>query len=92
MRSAPTSATTMCVSAPVIFSGAEGEGKMFFSLKGRERAITLAGDESQITFLPPSSTLQSSAIFSITGSIGIPGGVQPAERGGPPLASPPSLS
>ena len=93
MRSTPTSATTICVSAPVIFLELKG-GKDVLQLR-RERAITLAGDKSQITFPPPPSTLQSqrpSAIFSITGSISIPGGVQPADRGGPPLASPPSLS
>ena len=53
--SAPPSGATTSVSAPAVqqhVAGAGGEVTIF-SLKGRERAITLAGDESQHSTVPP---------------------------------------
>ena len=102
------SAATASVSAPVIqphlsSAGGEGEGEML-SLKGKERAITLMGDESKHSTTPPPAHAQvqtqiqsqpSSAIVPITGSSSMPGGMHPGSvtgSGGPPLASPPSMS
>ena len=107
--SAPPSAATTSVSAPAIqqhLAGAGGEGNSF-NLKGRERAITLAGDESKHSTTPPlsptthhepqtqcQSSQPSSAIVS-TGSNSIPGGMHSGNatsNGGPQLASPPGMS
>ena len=55
--SAPLSTATTSVSAPAIqqhLAGAGEEGTML-NLKGRERAITLAGDESKHSTTPPLS-------------------------------------
>ena len=99
--SAPPSAATTSVSAPAIqqhLAGTEGEGK------GRERAITLMGDESKHSTTPPLSptahhepqahcqSQPSSAIVSM-GSSSMPGGIHSGNptSNGPPLASPPSM-
>ena len=101
--SAPISATTS-ISTPAIqqyLAGGGGEGTIF-NFKGRERAITLVGDESKHSTTPPLSptihhepqthcqSQPSSAIVS-TGSNGMPGGIHSGNatsNGGPPLASP----
>ena len=103
--SAPPSAATTSVSAPAIqqhLASAGGEGNTF-NLKGRERAITLAGEHSTTPPLSPTThhesqtqcqSQPSSAIIS-TGSNSMPGGIHsgnPANNGGPQLASPPSMS
>ncbi|KAF8815637.1 hypothetical protein BYT27DRAFT_6666418 [Phlegmacium glaucopus] len=106
VMSAPPSAATTSVSAPVIqpHLAGTGEGKMS-SLKGRERAITLAGDEPKHSTTPPPppahhetetqvQSQPSSVFVPITGSSSMPGGMQAtiATNSGPPLASPPSTS
>ena len=106
--SAPPSTSTTSALAPVIqqhLSGAGGEGQIF-NLKGRERAITLAGDESKHSTTPPLSptahhepqthcqSQPSSAIVS-TGSDSMTSGMHSenaTSNGGPPLASPLSMS
>ena len=96
VMSAPPSAATTSVSAPVIQQhlAGTGEGKMS-SLKERERAITLVGDESKPSTTPPTQnetqtqSQPSSAVFSMTGSSSILGGVQVANdtSSGPPSMS-----
>ena len=101
--SAPTSAATTSVSAPAIQQHLTGTGEgTIFNLKGRERAITLAGDESKQSTTPPLSptahyepenycqSLPPSAIVS-TGSNSMSVGVETCDatsNGGPPLTSP----
>ena len=98
------SAAATSVSAPAIkqhLAGAGGE-EMILNSKGRERAITLTGDESKHSTTPPlspttyeepqthSQSQPSSAIVS-TDSYSTPGGVylgNPTANGGPPLTSP----
>lgn len=72
--SGPASAPSTSVSAPII-TGAPGSGNE--GKKSRERAITLAGDESK----PTTSTAPSTGILSNSTS-----------GPSPPLASPPSLA
>ena len=101
--SAPPSATTS-VSAPAIqqhLAGTGGEGTVF-NLKGRERTITLAGDESKQSTTPPLSptanyepetqyqSLPPSAIVStVSNSISV--GIDTCDttsNGGSPLTGP----
>ena len=97
--SAPTSVSASVIQQN-ISSGNEGEGKVFFGLKGRERAITLANEQQQQQQQQHSTTSPSSIhnevqsqpssanIVSITGSVSMQPGVSEAGSGGPP----PSLS
>ena len=109
VMSAPPSAATTSTSAPVIrqyLADAGGEGKMF-NLKGKDRAITLTGDESKHPMTTPLSTTpplsptaqtqsQSSlAIVSVAGSSSMPDGMSSSNAissAGPPLPTPPSMS
>ena len=92
---APPLAATTSVSAPTIqqhLTGTRAEGTNF-DLKGRERGITLAGDEANHSTTPPLSPIAhheprqsepSSAIVS-TGSNSMQSGTS---NGGPQLSSP----
>lgn len=75
-----TSAPSTSVSAPVVQTVSSADGKKVGG-SGRERAITLAGDESK----PPAP---------VPGSVGTGSGASPsaARLTGPPIASPPSLA
>ena len=108
--SAPPSAATTSVSAPAIqpfMTSTGGEGTILNS-KGRERTITLTGDESRQSISPPLSPTshhepqthcQPSSAITSTGSNGMPGDMHSGNatsNGAPslssPLTSPPSMS